>query len=104
MTNGDQIFLQAFETGALPFERWDHKAHIRMAWLYLTSYENPQALKKIKDGIMNYNSIHKEKIKTGYCEKTTQTWIKIISEKIKTKKEISFPSFIEQNNELIDKN
>ena len=103
MTNDDHLFLEAFETGNLPFACWNHKAHIRMAWLYLTHYKKPQAIHKIRYGIKHYNSLHREKINTGYSAKTTQTWISMISEKIKAKKELSFSLFMQRNNELMDK-
>jgi hypothetical protein len=31
----DRAFLRAFEAAAIPRDRWTHRAHVRMAFLYL---------------------------------------------------------------------
>ena len=45
---GDQLFLQAFESATLPFEDWNHEAHLRMAWNYIKEYGPEGAAPYIK--------------------------------------------------------
>ncbi|MDC0036675.1 hypothetical protein OAJ27_00330 [bacterium] len=104
MTHEEQLFLKEFEIGALPFHEWTHKSHLHMGWLYLTNHDVVTATEKIHAGIINYNSLHKENLQTGYCKKTTTRWITLILAKINQTKDISFSLFIERNKDLLNKN
>ncbi|KAJ1549116.1 hypothetical protein HK096_000514, partial [Nowakowskiella sp. JEL0078] len=37
---GDEVFIKAFENATLSFSEWTHRAHIRMAWIYLKEFGN----------------------------------------------------------------
>jgi small GTP-binding protein len=53
----DVVFLKAFEDTLLPIPQWTHKNHLRVAWLYLTLFQDPTlAQQKIINGIRTYNS------------------------------------------------
>lgn len=47
-TVGDEMFMNAFETGSLPFEQWTHRAHIRMAYNYILRYGRDRAVPFIR--------------------------------------------------------
>ena len=52
----EDAFLSRFEDCTLPESEWTHLAHVRVAWLYLTHQSPDEALRRICDGILNYNT------------------------------------------------
>jgi hypothetical protein len=59
MTTSDhQEFLRRFESAELTSEELTHTEHIRMAWLYLRGYPLPEALAKIRNGIIHFAEAH----------------------------------------------
>ena len=82
MTNGtsDQDFLQAFENCTLPFERWKHRAHLKVAYRYLRELPYEQALAKARMNIKRYNAATStpETLERGYHETITVAWMKLI--------------------------
>src|SRR5262249_12648590 len=51
----DQRFLAAFEAAAIPRERWAHRDHVRVAFLYLRDHPFEEALSRIRSGIQSLN-------------------------------------------------
>ncbi len=47
----DQDFIHQFEQKTLPLKEFNHRSHLRLAWLYLHKYSLLPALKKITEGI-----------------------------------------------------
>ncbi len=47
--------VHQFEAGTLPKEEWTHTAHFIMAFWYCMQLPLPQAVKKIRNGIKEYN-------------------------------------------------
>jgi len=75
----DESFLAAFEAGTWPFEKWHHREHIRVAYLYLCRYPYDWALEKMRSGIKALNIAHKvpDKPDRGYHETMTQAWMRL---------------------------
>ncbi|KAK7113525.1 uncharacterized protein [Littorina saxatilis] len=101
---GDQLFLQAFEDATLPFEDWNHEAHLRMAWNYIKDYGEEAAQPYIKLGIQKYNERNRDKIQTGYHETITMFFIHLVSKAIKQSVDAdkSFEEFLKHNQHLKD--
>ena len=82
MTNGspDEAFLQAFEDGTLPFEQWQHRAHLKVAYLYLRQLPYAQSLDKIRENIRRYNAAKNtpESLERGYHETMTVAWMRLV--------------------------
>ena len=82
MTNGtsDHDFLRAFEDCTLPFEPWKHRAHIKVAYLYLRELPYEQALDKARTNIKRYNAATStpETLERGYHETMTVAWMKLV--------------------------
>jgi len=82
MTNGtsDQDFLRAFEDCTLPFEQWKHRAHIKVAYLYLRKLPYEQALAKARTNIKRYNAATNtpETLERGYHETITAAWMRLV--------------------------
>lgn len=77
----DDEFLNAFEQLTLPFEQWTHRAHVKVAWLYLNRHAFDQALEKLRTGIQAYNGRHNvpETATSGYNETTTHAFLHLIA-------------------------
>lgn len=94
-------FLTSFETCTLPRADWTHKAHVRMAWLYIKRHGFETALKKAREGIQRYNA-HNGNL-TGYRETETQFFMRLISSRVRTgDSKQDFHDFCEQNPDLFD--
>src|SRR5437867_3810465 len=46
----DEEFVAAFEAAALP-DGFPHRAHVRLAWLYVCRFGPPEAAERVVDGI-----------------------------------------------------
>ena len=76
----DGIFLKAFEDCTLPFAEWKHRAHLRVAYLYLCQYPYAQALERVRENIKRYNAATNtpESLARGYHETMTVAWLRLV--------------------------
>lgn len=76
----DEQFLQAFESQTLPIERWTHRAHLRVAVIYLQRHPFDDALRRMRSGIQAYNSAKdvENSLTSGYHETITHAWLHIV--------------------------
>ena len=76
----DAEFLQKFEDCTWPSQRWNHRAHVKVAYLYLTSHPFEIALEKMRAGVKAYNAANNvpEGPDRGYHETVTQAWIRVV--------------------------
>ncbi|MES2597455.1 MAG: hypothetical protein V4662_19050 [Verrucomicrobiota bacterium] len=76
----DEEFFQEFETQTLPLEQWDHRAHLRVAYLYLSRLSFEEALVRVRCGIRAYNAAqHIGDTPTGgYHETMTHAWLHLV--------------------------
>lgn len=54
----DGAFLAAFERTDYPFNRWNHRAHVRAAFLYVSQFDLDEAIDRMRSGIRAYNAVH----------------------------------------------
>jgi len=54
----DTDFIEAFETGKFPPEQFNHKAHIKLAWIYLDLFDEETATLKTCEAIKNFDKLH----------------------------------------------
>lgn len=76
----DVDFLQQFETQSLPKEQWNHRAHLKVACLYLSRWPFDEALVRMRDGIRAYNAVQGilDTPTGGYHETMTQAWLHLV--------------------------
>jgi hypothetical protein len=80
----DDAFLRDFETCSISHECWSHRAHVRMAWLYLSRHGYDEGLRRIRDGINALNAAHgdkipKDQLDRGYHETLTVCWARLVA-------------------------
>lgn len=66
-------FRVAFESCSLDRDDWDHRNHVRLAWLYLREADLEDAMQRMKDGIYRYDEGTTEIC--NYHETMTRFWM-----------------------------
>lgn len=94
----DAEFLTAFETCALPREGWTHRAHVRMAWLYLGRMPLVEARPIVREGIRRYNATLDKPL--AYHETITQAYLTIIAARREPGE--PFDAFCARSEDLLD--
>lgn len=76
----DATFIKEFEAQRWPLERWHHRDHIRLAYLYLRMYPFNEAAAKLREGIRAHNSAHgiPDAPTMGYHETMTIAWLRLV--------------------------
>jgi hypothetical protein len=76
----DREFLAQFESLTLPFAQWTHRAHVKVAFLYLRELGFDGALDKLRRGIKAYNAANDvpDTATSGYNETTTHAFLRLI--------------------------
>lgn len=77
----DAAFLKQFEACTLPFDQWTHRAHVKVAYLYLNDHEFGAALVQMRTGIRAYNAANGvvESAVSGYNETTTRAFMHLVA-------------------------
>jgi len=77
----DNDFLHSFESLTLPFDQWTHRAHVKIAFIYLTRHSFDAALSKMRSGIQAYNAHNHvpDTPTSGYNETTTRAFLHLIA-------------------------
>ena len=78
--HSDAAFLKAFEDGTFPFSEWKHRAHLKVAYLYLCQLPFGEALEKIRASIQRYNAATNtpDSLERGYHETMTVAWLQLV--------------------------
>jgi len=98
MTLSDKEFLQQFEAKTLAPEHFDHRGHLRLAWLYLKQLPLKQAEQKICDGINRYATSLGASDKFHYT--LTVAITRIMANRIDAGNTTNFDRFLELNPKL----
>jgi len=77
----DAELIQQFEACTWPFDRWTHRAHVRVAYLYLRLHPFDEALGKMRAGVKAYNAANNvpEAPVSGYNETTTHAFVHLVA-------------------------
>lgn len=97
----DAELLRQFEGLTLPYKQWTHRAHVRVAYLYLSVHPFEVALEKVRNGIQAYNAKNMvaEGPTAGYNETTTYAFLRLVDTTMRAYGEL-FPS--KNSNEFCD--
>lgn len=73
----DCELLRAFESCKIPHGEWDHRAHVRVGYLYLCRFGWPAALNRMRAGICALNASHDvpDQLDRGYHETITHCFL-----------------------------
>lgn len=103
---GDEEFLRHFEATTLPHSEWNHRAHLKVAFLYASRFPFGEALEQMRRGIQTYNQA--KGIETtptsGYHETLTQVWFRLVHAAMRQEGEWKgTEEFLERNSQLLEK-
>jgi hypothetical protein len=76
----DDEHLRQFEDQSLPLGCWNHRAHLKVAYLYLTRFPFDEALRRMRAGVRAYNTAHgiTDSPASGYHETMTCAWLHLV--------------------------
>jgi hypothetical protein len=97
----DAEFLAVFERGGFPGNGFPHRAHLRMAWLYVTTLGPDAAIEKAAGGIRNLAL--QNGVPTLYHDTITRAWVYAVAAFTRHSSSTSFAGFIEEHPRLLDK-
>jgi hypothetical protein len=98
---GEQTFIREFESCRLPEEGFQHRDHVRLAWLYLRQGSVLAALARFSEGLKRFAAA---KGKAGlYHETITWAYILLINERMqRTGRDATWEEFVAANPDLFD--
>jgi hypothetical protein len=100
MVLSDKVFLSQFEQKTLCPSEFNHRGHLRLAWLYLTTGDFEWALKRITVGIVEYA------LSLGVTDKfhytLTDAIIRIMKNRIEQQGDSTFEVFLESHPDLLE--
>jgi hypothetical protein len=102
----DEEFVAAFEAHWWPLDKWHHRDHIRLAYLYLKAMPFEAAVAKIREGIRAHNATHgiTDAPTSGYHETMTVAWMRLVELALREYgPEDSGEAFCEAHPELMQK-
>lgn len=98
----DDEFLAALENGSLPLAAFDHRAHVRAGYLYVTRLGFGGAVERFARTLKDFAARHG---KDGlYHETITVAFLAMINEHAAAGDAPDWESFIAANAELLDRN
>jgi len=76
----DAVHLRQFEDQSLPRDAWNHRAHLKVAYLYLTRFQFDESLRRMRAGVRAYNAAHGivETPTGGYHDTITCAWMQLV--------------------------
>lgn len=96
----DSEFVRQFEALSLSPDHFDHKGHIRLAFLYLEQYALDEAIQRISSGIQKYAT------SLGASDKfhvtITDAITRVIAQRKQATDSKSWQLFLKENQDLVD--
>ncbi|MEC8831664.1 MAG: hypothetical protein VX772_04845, partial [Bacteroidota bacterium] len=95
----DLEFIHAFESGEYPPKKIDHKAHIKLAWIYLDLYDEETAISKTCKAIQNFDQLYGGG--TKYHTTLTVAAVKVIHHFRQKSSATTFEGFVNEFPKLV---
>lgn len=77
LTPADRQFRQEFETGALPPSDFNHREHLRLAYVHLVEHGVEPAISTFRSSLLAYLQ-HHQVDRGKYHETLTQAWLRAV--------------------------
>jgi hypothetical protein len=101
----DASLVAAFEKAELPAEAWDHRAHVRVAFVYASLLDLHTALAQMQMGLRALNAAHRvpDSVDRRYHETITVAFMRLIDAATKKETFASSTEFCRRHPELLTK-
>jgi len=97
----DDDFLRAFEDLSFPANLFHHREHLRVAWLYLKTYDATRASQRMAEGIRRY--ANHQGATQKYHHTQTLAWMRqVAAAMVETPEGATFDQFLNEHPELKD--
>lgn len=97
----DAEFVAALESCTLPPELFDHRAHVRLAWLYLRAEPYEAALERMEQSIRRYAG--RLGASRKYHRTITVAWMRLVAAAAaKTSPAMDFDAFVQARPHLLE--
>jgi len=95
----DLELVRAFEDASLSGELFDHTAHVRVGWWYVTHHSIDEAIERFSASLRGFAAAQ------GAAEKYHQTmtvaWLLIIAERVADSEGLAWPAFAARHLDLL---
>ena len=93
----DEELWHAFGAQALPAAAWTHRAHLRVAWLFLKRHPLDDAHVLMRVGIIRLNAFHGlvETPSRGYHDTLTRLWLTLVATQMRATDAQSSAAFVD---------
>ena len=102
----DDAFLEAFEARTLPKEAFNHRGHIRAAWMYVRAHGREEGRSYFRQALLGYvNAVGASAI---YNETLTCVWLHLVANAVeasdpRASASADFEHFLGENPHLMDR-
>jgi hypothetical protein len=103
LSQNDRDFQSAFEACTVAPAKFNHEAHVRLAYVYLVDSDVESAVRRMRDTLLNFlqhNGIPSSK----FHETITRAWVLAVRHFMDRSTSTSSADFIAQNQALLDSN
>ena len=97
----DEEFIATFERAGFAGNDFPHRAHLRMAWLYVSHLGPEAAIDRAAGGIRNLAQANGQS--TLYHDTLTRAWVYLVAAAVATSPSLTFTEFVAGNPQLLDK-
>ncbi len=95
----DDACLAQFQRRELGPEQFDHRGHLRIAWLHLSRYPLEEANTRVCDGIRDLAARLGAPDKFNYT--LTSALMRIMAQRLRDDRQQDFPAFLDANRDLV---
>jgi hypothetical protein len=101
----DEELWQRFGVQAISPVEWNHRLHLRTAYLHASRYELDEAHLRLRAGIVRLNHKHglEESPERGYFETLTRVWLLLVADATRRFSPASSSELLERCPELGDR-
>jgi len=97
----DRAFRSAFEGCTIAPSQFNHEAHVRLAFVYLTEGDVDLAVQKMRDALLNFLQ-HNGVPQSKFHETLTRAWVLAVQHFMNRSTSTSASDFIAKNQQLLD--
>ena len=97
----DRAFRSAFEACTIAPSQFNHEAHVRLAFIYLTEGDVDTAVQKMRDALLNFLQ-HNGVPLSKFHETLTRAWVLAVQHFMNRSTSTSAADFIAKNQQLLD--
>jgi hypothetical protein len=102
LSQSDREFRAAFEAGAYAPADFSHRAHVRLAYVYLAEWDVDMALERMRAALVGFLS-HHDIPASKYHETLTRAWVLAVDHFMhRSPESSSADAFIDRNPVLLD--